>query len=155
MNKQTRGSVFETNSSSTHSLVLCETGSLLEQPFSDVITNKGVVIVTGGEFGWDEETFTNVHDKLSYLYTDAMLLAGDDDNPDPIQNLKLKMLFNAVKEHTGCQLVFARVSDYWPYGYIDHQSIGLCEEVWCKGVEGVKYFLFNPGSYFETDNDNH
>ncbi len=153
MKKQIRGNVFETNSSSSHSLVLCETGELLQQPFSDTITKQGVVTVTGGEFGWNVETFTDVHDKLSYLYTDAMI--NSDDDPDPEHNYKLKVLSNAVKEHTGCLLGFSRSSGYWDFGYIDHQSVGICEKVWDGGVEGVKQFLFNPASYFETDNDNH
>lgn len=155
MKKVIRPNVFETNSSSTHSLVLSEAGNLLEQPFSDVITKQGVVTVEGGEFGWDIETFTNVHDKLSYLYTDAMLSASEKSEPDPETNDKLRMLVDAVKEHTGLVLGFSHNSGYWEFGYIDHQSVGLCADVWSKGVEGVKQFLFDPSSYFETDNDSH
>lgn len=155
MKKQTRTGVFETNSSSTHSLVLCESNNLLPQPFSDNITEQGVVTASAGEFGWNEETFTSVYDKLSYLYTDAMQYADGNDEPNPAENEKLRMIVDAVKDHTGCVVGFAKSGGYWDYGYIDHQSVGLCEEVWEKGVEGVKQFLFNPESYFETDNDNH
>ena len=65
------------------------------------------------------------------------------------------MIVDAVKEHTGCDVNFVKERGYYPFGYIDHQSVGLCNDVWCRGVEGVKQFVFNPNSYFETDNDNH
>lgn len=155
MKTQTRRRAFETNSSSTHSLVIAEGDYLLEQPFSDSIMDQGVVTVEGGEFGWCEETFTSVYDKLSYLYTDAMLNADDGSEPDPKQNKKLRMIVDAVKDHTGCLVGFGKAGGYWDYGYIDHQSVGLCDDVWSLGVNGVKQFLFNPDSYFETDNDNH
>jgi len=155
MTKHIRAGVFETNSSSTHSLVLADTDNLMSAPFNSTIMESGVVNIYTGEYGWEIETFTSPEDKLSYLYTDAMFYASDTDYPDPDKNEKLQMIVDAVKEHTGCDVTFALVKDYYPFGYIDHQSIGLCDEVWERGIEGVKRFVFNPDSYFETDNDNH
>lgn len=155
MTKHIRGSVFETNSSSTHSLVLAGTDNILAAPFNSNVMERGVITVYSGEYGWEVETFTDIYDKLSYLYTDAMLNASDTDYPDPKENKKLQMIVDAVKEHTGCDVQFAQENDFYPFGYIDHQSVGLCDEVWEAGIEGVKQFVFNPDSYFKTDNDNY
>jgi len=155
MTKHIRGGVFETNSSSSHSLVLARTDNILDVPFSPAIMERGVVDIQTGEYGWNVETFTHTMDKLSYLYTDAMGGSMDTDTPDPENNDKLKMIVDAVKEHTGCDVNFVVEDDFYPFGYIDHQSVGECDEVWDAGVEGVKRFVFNPDSYFMTDNDNY
>jgi len=155
MKKQIRPKVFETNSSSSHSLVIADTGDLMPIPFSESIMENGIVTIYSGEYGWEIERYNSVYDKMSYLYTDAMLYSDATDTPDPESNNKLRMLIEAIKEHTGCDVEFERSGGYWPYGYIDHQSVGLCSDVWSRGIEGVKQFVFNPNSYFETDNDNH
>lgn len=155
MTKQTRGKVFETNSSSTHSLVLARTDNIMPVPFNTETMERGIVNVYSGEYGWDIETYTSTLDKLSYLYTDAMGNSCDTDTPDPKNNNKLKTIVDAVKEHTGCDVNFLVESDFYPFGYIDHQSYGECDEVWADGVKGVIQFAFNPDSYFMTDNDNH
>ncbi len=155
MTKHIRGSVFETNSSSTHSLVLANTDNIMPVPFNIETMASGIINVYAGEYGWSEETFTGTMDKLSYLYTDAMINLCETDIPDPEKNDKLKLIVEAVKEHTGCNVNFIVDSHWYPFGYIDHQSIGECDEVWEAGVEGVKQFVFNPDSYFITDNDNH
>ena len=149
--KKIRKGVFETNSSSTHSLVLDMHGPLMETPFPH--NASGVVSIYPGEYGWDIEEFRDPLSKLSYLYTDAM---RPYDEPDPQINEKLQMIVDAVREHTGLDVVFERYDcEFFPFGYIDHQSVGLCDEVWKYGVEGVKQFAFSPNSWFKTDNDNY
>lgn len=73
---QVRENVFETNSSSTHSLVFSqkdrETKYPLEldsyhQCYDDV--NKGLLCIRFGEFGWGFAILQDPRDKLNYLMT--------------------------------------------------------------------------------------
>lgn len=154
--QQIRSSVFETNSSSSHSLVVCSDGNLTLAPFSKYEIERGFVGVISGEYGWDIETFHDVYDKLSYIYTDACRSLEKTDDPNTVQNKKLNLIRKAIKLHTGLECVFLKEDDEWyPFGYIDHQSVGETYEVWDRGVDSVIDFLFNKKSYFETDNDNH
>lgn len=151
-----RKGVFETNSSSTHSLVISDSDDLLSPPFPESVLNRGFVEIWPGEYGWEIEDYYSVEDKLSYLYTEAMQTEGYDETPDPQNNYKLKMLVDAVKEQAGIDIHFKYYeNDYFPYGYIDHQSIGICDELWNGGVEAVRKFIFNPNSCVHTDNDNY
>lgn len=153
--KKIRPGVFETNSSSSHSLVLDESSNLLDQPFSDAVVASGIVEINAGEYGWEEDSFNSVGEKLSYLYTDAGMNLPDDINPNLYtESDKLNMIRDAIKYHAGLDTHFEEYEGSFP-GYIDHQSLGTCDTVWNKGVDGVVKFVFNPESSFETDNDNH
>jgi hypothetical protein len=88
----------------------------------------------------------------------ARLEKTDDPNSESVlsENWKLKMLKDAIEYQSGKQVVFQKSKDdYYAFGYIDHQSVGECDAVWDKGIDGVIGFVCNPESYFETDNDNH
>jgi hypothetical protein len=153
--KVTRNGVFETNSSSTHSLAIDYNSSLMPQPFSDEITDQGYVEVHAGEFGWEVETFTSVWDKLSYVFTSAASGLGEDvDANTVVGNVKLDLIREAVRKHTGLEVVFTTSdSSFWGHGYIDHQSSDVPDEAF-ESVDSMSQFLFAPRSYFETDNDN-
>ena len=66
MKRQVRRKVFETNSSSMHSLTVEKKG-ITEYLHVDEDENK--VIVNFGEFGWGYETYNDAKTKLSYLIT--------------------------------------------------------------------------------------
>lgn len=159
---KTRYGVFETNSSSTHSLTLSPTmENMVKSPVSDYEIKNGFVEIRPSDYGWEVESYSNIHDKASYLYVDAMT-GEDSSNVDPNddfyrnRNFKLKMIVDAFKEYTGLDVKFKTSSDkYNPFGYIDHQSHGLCNEVFEEGTNGVIRFIFSENSYFQTDNDNH
>lgn len=157
--KTTRQGVFETNSSSTHSLTIADGGELIKQPFSDADTRAGVVKVYADEFGWEVEEFRDVETKLSYLYTDAMRSEKYADkegvvDPNTYESTKLDILREAVKQVAGLGIEFCARKDFYPFGYIDHESEYLPNEVWSGGLESVIKFIFNPHSVLRTDNDN-
>ncbi len=159
-NIKTRHGVFETNSSSTHSLTLSPTmENMVKNPVSDYEISVGFVTVHPGEYGWEEETYSGFREKASYLYTDAMIGEIDVDPNDEFYrntNLQLKMIVDSIKEYTGLDVVFTEIKDeYHPFGYIDHQSHGTCSGVWEDDINGVTRFLFSVDSSFKTDNDNH
>lgn len=160
MTVKVRSGVFETNSSSSHSLVLADGfTNMVEPPIPDSMMDDGAIHVFSGEYGWEIETYYDVSSKLSYLYTDAMIGETDADPNDKEyqeSNKNLKLIVDAVKQYAGVDVVFHKeISDYHPFGYIDHQSVGLISTVWDAGIDGVIRFVFSNDSSFETDNDNH
>lgn len=144
--KKIRQGVFETNSSSMHSVHIAESSK--DTIYKTINPNEeGVIEISSGKYGWDEETFSSVNDKASYAFTYTQY--GDEER-------LIEMLRSVIKKHTGCnEVVFLKTSDeYYPKGYIDHQSTEVLNEAF-SSEESLKEFLFNPESYFQTDNDNH
>ena len=58
---QIRQGVFETNSSSTHAISICEFHSNIELP-------EVVLFETNQDFGWEFEDYTDVYSKANYLW---------------------------------------------------------------------------------------
>ena len=92
-----RKGVFETNSSSSHSLTISD-GEIVGQPSVSLVKNirngDYYIIVSGGDFGWAEEDFYDTDTKLSYLFT--YLFGNHSEN-------KLKFF---ITEHTDDGLLF-------------------------------------------------
>lgn len=131
---QTRKKVFETNSSSSHSVVIDDGIDFKNVNFGEEIE------ILQGEFGWDEEEFNDVYSKMSYAYTYAKNYGRKED----IEDLK-----NVIEEFSKSKVKFSDVE-----GYIDHQSVEEAEEIF-RNKETIKKFIFGKKSYFLTDNDNH
>ena len=73
--KVVRISVFETNSSSVHTVTFSNVG--LQD--SNLPMKDGYVIAHYGEFGKNRQTFNSQEDKLSYLVTCCYYLNGFSD----------------------------------------------------------------------------
>lgn len=153
--KQIRRSVFETNSSSTHSVVV-SAGEFIPDMLSVV---DGVCEIHSGEFGWGYDRFRDASAKAAYCLT--WLKSGMDPTGE-----KEAMLINVVKRVTGAREVrfvpeftpeTKREGDYYDWGYIDHQSLengGPGAEAFAS--EGyLERFIFHPKSILIIDNDNH
>lgn len=143
--KKIRKSVFETNSSSTHSISISDSGKI--NPNSLFVDN-GICKIYTRDFGWEEKVYYDTPTKAAYCLT-------------YIKNYNCKyilkeMLIKVIKEVTGAnKVVFVKSnSKYNPWGYIDHQSLEVCEEVF-NSEEDLKSFIFNENSFLKTDNDNH
>lgn len=150
MNKKTRKGVFETNSSSTHSITI-NVHKIEKCPHAPIVLDAG-------EFGWEVAIYNDIYHKASYLFTYILHYelgyARFDDKPPTFEqitaNPKFKMLQKAIREVTGRDPVIGYLQ-----GYIDHQSNHVAKEVFDKGIEYIKYFLFNSNNTLETDHDNH
>jgi hypothetical protein len=143
-----RKGVFETNSSSTHSICI-ESGSYV----ADKIPLKdGVCKIYPGEFGWEVEDYSDAATKASYCLVYA--IGSEYDKDEPV-NQNLDMLKSVLKEVTGAKDVefVLNVNGYNKWGYIDHQSSDVCSEAFTSR-EKLKDFIFNPESILHTDNDN-
>lgn len=62
MKRQVRNSVFETNSSSVHAISICNSKI-------DNSKNGQTIKAELGEFGWEYSDYTDILDRLSYLWT--------------------------------------------------------------------------------------
>jgi len=145
--KQKRQNVFETNSSSTHSIsIATETNGVLMDTIA--VNSEGIVEIECGEFGWEIETFNYVTDRLAYAATYAKNYASDEE---------MEMFKDVIRNQTGANdITFINVSNYGShqdFGYIDHQSIDVVQEAFTD-KETLRQFIFNPNSWFKTDNDN-
>lgn len=156
-----RHSVFETNSSSTHSISISRnTKTLVSLP-----TLHGEVHIGFGEFGWEQEKHYDAATKAAYIATYIFNNLSPSHNGESIPKRIRKMFEDVIKTQTGAKkVVYDKYDDrpdaYDAYGYIDHQSTDgyvdpIPAEVALKDAESLRMFLFNPDSYVETDNDNH
>lgn len=145
--KNIRYGTFETNSSSTHSISIAEHCEGL----MDIIRpdDRGMIELCGGEFGWQEEEFTDALTKANYCYIDNY---GNED--------RLKRLIGVISEQTGVKsenILLRATLDYSSknnWSYVDHQSAGTSSEAF-ETDEKLRQFIFNPNSILRTDNDNH
>jgi len=142
-----RHGVFETNSSSCHSISISEdSGGLLDVIYPN---NDGIIELEGGEFGWQEEEFDDALTKANYCYIDNF------NNPD-----RLDRLVKVISDQTGVKkenIVLCATLEYSStknWSYVDHQSAGTSSEAF-ESDEKLRQFIFNPRSILKTDNDNH
>lgn len=81
MKKQIRQGVFETNSSSTHSICIAKD--------TELIIPKELHLEFG-EFGWECNTLNSLQEKASYLYTGLIAEKRKEDSDRIIELLKSK-----------------------------------------------------------------
>jgi hypothetical protein len=126
-----RRSIFETNSSSSHSL------SLGGNAIKEVSEEKISIVLGDGEYGWGFCKLKNWMDKADYLGIEAYY----DEGKKEILESALKMAYPNITTAYSCE------------GYIDHQSSG---EIWgeLNSVEDVYNVIFGD-SVIIIDNDNH
>lgn len=130
-----RKAVFETNSSSMHSITISDKKGLMEILHLEK-DNITLLVDCNYDFSWGEEVYANAAAKIAYCVLDHV------DNT---------LLEQALKEQTGAKVIHYKNEDS---GYIDHQSIGTTADK-LTSVQLVKNFIFNPNSVLEIDNDNH
>jgi hypothetical protein len=127
-----RKNVFETNSSSTHSICIAK----------DVELNIPTSIhFEFGEFGWEVNTLSSVYEKASYLYTGLHENGKEDE---------IETIFNILRTK-GIEVTF----DEGYSGYIDH-SYELNNFLYdvCSDESKLMNYLFSSLSFILTGNDN-
>lgn len=136
--KLIRSGVFETNSSSSHSISIGDENKhfVLDMLYPN---KEGIIILLGGEFGWDWFKHNDALTKANYA------AVAHQHNPD--------LVIDVIKEQTGADhVVLAFTGDYdgpnW--SYIDHDSAGVCPST----KEELRNFIFNKNSWLFGGNDN-
>jgi len=165
-NKLRKG-IFETNSSSTHSLVIDRHSSLINKPDFEIIEgwdNEAYVRAESGQFGWEIELYTEPRALLSYLATS--IINEHHYCKTSKEELKQKVS-DAVYKVTGYYVKFdddlyeeglinvKYENMVYKYGYIDHQSFDQPTKVLEGTQQDIIDYLFRTDSYLKTDNDNH
>ena len=133
MIKKIRHNVFETNSSSTHSICIAKDSSL---------TIPKEIHFGTGEFGWERNSLRSMYSKASYLYTGLLY------------NNRMTDFFDIVGllEKEGITVTYDSHKDE---GYVDHgYNLGNFLNKVCKDKESLMSYLFSDLSYIETGNDN-
>lgn len=149
MLKQIRQRVFETNSSSTHSICVAK-NCLIELPES--------IHFEFGEFGWEWDTLDSLYSKASYLYTGLMSCDREEDFNKIVSILESKGI-TVTKEKPVWKQYTYEDSEGRSYidngGYVDH-SDELKEflDFICENEDNLMNFLFSPLSFIRTGNDN-
>jgi|688.fasta_scaffold102098_6 hypothetical protein len=153
MKTKIRRSVFETNSSSMHSLSMIGSDRLSQFNYG----NGKIVTVKSDEYGWSGDDLTTPLDKLSYIVT--MIQYKDNEIKE---SSYFKWLQEMFKDYTGCELIYEpcnKGDEYYEDGYIDHQSTDILDDVWSDDRDTFKSnmrdIVFNDKYFIEIDNDNH
>lgn len=134
MKKLIRTGVFETNSSSSHSISLGKDD--LPFVYSPMLPDReGKIYLYSDHFGWEWSKYNDALTKATYV---AIAYKNNDS--------MLESLVDLIKQTTGCYDVIIDVED----GYIDHQSY----ETAPSDIDDIKNFIFNSNSWLFTGNDN-
>lgn len=133
--KQIRKNVFETNSSSCHSLVISK------ESVKDEDLPKYLNINTNEDFGWMFNCYYTPEEKAGYLCTVMEAFCLDVEKEEFMN--KLKNDFHI------------KVSYRIGSGYVDHDGeiVPFIREL-LNDDDKLKRFLFNPKSCIFTGNDN-
>lgn len=141
--KKVRRGMFETNSSSTHTIIItdqnCEPGALVDFQI--------------GEFGWSHHILSTIDEKASYLYT----LACECYNRDVYQDLYEILVKYGVDCECSRPAVFKKYDgyEYLDNGYVDHCYEGrdFVDAIFHSERRLIRY-LFSDESFVITGNDN-
>lgn len=145
MKRKIRKGVFETNSSSVHSLVVSNEG---REPSEFKLNNDGKIEIDFGQFGKDKRIYTSQYDKLSYLITCLYYLSGYDI----YDKWEFREIQDAICKYTGATGIKI-LGEQEPE--IDHQSqpYGNIEIVNVYDEDAVINFVFNKYVSLKTDCD--
>ena len=133
---QIRKGLFETNSSSTHCIVIGNNGQNIYANLPQEVE------FTTGKFGWEYEYYTDTYTKAQYLYT-AILTTGQTDYLDQIKDVLKKW---------NIQCSFDEPTEFY---YIDHSwELKFWVKEICQSEELLMNYLFCIDSFVETGNDN-
>lgn len=140
--KNIRNKVFETNSSSTHSISIASGGDGI---LSTILPVDGIIELTGGQFGWEWEKYNDALTKANYA---AVYTRYDE---------KLQqMLKDVIMHHTGAKEIVLNLGEDVQF-YIDHQSDVVESDHLIDAFDSadtLKNWIFNENSWLLTGNDN-
>jgi len=150
---QIRQGVFETNSSSTHSICIAKDATL---------TIPKSLAFCFGEFGWECDTLSSVGVKASYLYTGLTQCDRQEDIDKIAAILSSKGISVAFEEpvyktsswkNSDGDIVEHRYCDNG--GYVDHANdLGDFLNAILADEDKLMSYLFSDLSFIITGNDN-
>lgn len=156
-----RRNLPETNSSSSHSLVI-DLGPERDK-------REGELHIQDTNFYQDPIVYSNLESKIEYaiglsVYKENTIEGFIENRANPIKKLvaeecpECEVIFEFIDTLVKCWIEgndeYAKESPYEFLPDIDHQSMDLYEEVW-ESEETLRQFLFNPKSKFYVDSDSY
>ena len=149
-----RKSVFETNSSSMHSV--CISGG--NARYADF--PNGVIEAEFEGYGWGYDELTSISEKISYVLTCMQYYDQDIRNvADLKESVYFTWLSQMVHGYTGAKIEILSEDDNTDMGYVDHQSSDMLDDYFRNDEnvfkENMKELIFNPNISIVIDNDNH
>ena len=148
MKRKIRKNVFETNSSSSHSLTIDKEGVT---EYLHVDTSSNLVVVNLDEFGWGYDTYNDPETKLSYLLTLLKEYTVASCPDELYETREFKEINDIVSERCECDGITIHDFD----GYVDHQSVDTIDALMKENDCTIEEFIFDPGITLVIDNDNH
>ena len=144
-----RNGCFETNSSSTHAMIV-STEKVNDYSLFDVEMNIG-------RFGWEFKLLDTPNEKASYFYT-AACCYFEEDVFDQIQEMLKPYGIRCYTKNPPvfklCE-AFDNESFYYVYnGYVDHNDTRDFLYYLMDDPEHLISYLFSDKSYVVTGNDN-
>jgi hypothetical protein len=154
MTIQIRGAVFETNSSSSHSVTVSADELADDYGIPKEMLRSGVLRAQIREFGTEWERFYSPGTKIAYLVTQlaggrACGASGKDVTRDVRQNSRVDRMLAMIEKCTGCRVEVIGSGS----ALVDHASAGIGIELLDDPDQLLK-FVFGQRSYVETGNDN-
>lgn len=149
-----RDAVFETNSSSSHSVTVSTEELADSRGISKATLRGGVIHAHTRAYGWEWERFYSPGAKIAYLVTQ---LAGGYASGNPGKDVTLQVrrdvrvdsMLSMIERRTGCRVEVIGTRD----ASIDHDSVGTGVELFSDDDQLMR-FIFGARSYVETGNDN-
>lgn len=154
MTRKIRRGVFETNSSSTHSICIARNKEPKIPEFMQF---------RFGEFGWDCDTLYTPYAKASYLYTGLIANGRDEDFAAILKVLSAKgVRIISVEEpifemcsYTDVEGNEQKYRSGKNTGYVDHHDeLKEFLDAICADEQKLSRFLFSDLSFIITGNDN-
>lgn len=160
---QIRNSMFETNSSSMHSLVLLKNadkvGTLEEAMQQDdrMIVKNGAVIIEKREdleFGWGFEILDSFYGRLRYAIASFVPYCYDGENSLDMILRSVQELFPEITEIHLPKSEYEDEEDYAFEGSIDHNSMGTLQGFLSEKNMTLSEYLADNHVLVLIDNDN-
>jgi hypothetical protein len=145
---KTRVGVFETNSSSTHTMSISGLANFPKTPPKvklDIVADDNIIVLGVGEYHWGYEELTGWLEIADYLIVDAYI-----NN----QVERIDYIIEALEYHfedSNGRFVLAKHAQI---GSIDHQSIGTTSDITISSFKDAYEIIFGKTTIY-IDNDNH
>ena len=149
-----RNGVYETNSSSSHSIVVTKSAKSRNFHFhvGYATYDNGILRLSeDNHFGWGWEVLSTWLDRFAYAVAEVQY-----------EEAMLEELLSGMKERLGCSAIIVPRRTLWgddsktepDYGYIDHQSAGLLRMFLADQQIEMLDFIFDDRYIIILDNDN-
>lgn len=157
MRTQIRRSVFETNSSSSHSVTVSSEELAGDFGIHKALLRDGVIRarLQEGGYGWEWHRYYSPGAKIAYLVAQlagrqAYGTSGKDISGAVRTNSSVDALLAKIEKSTGCRVEVIGAGSC----PIDHDSVGVGVGLLHSGDDGLLRFIFGKDSFLETGNDN-